>query len=597
MADAWQTYPIEFSGGLITNLSAIQQGTQLPGTARQLRNFEPSVEGGYRRITGYNKYSSTAVGTTGTPATGKVRGVFLYDGKVIAVRNNDSGGEGEIYESSGTTWTRRSTDSVRFGTQDTKVRGVKYNFNGTEKLMLVDGNSYPIIYDASDNSVTQLTDTNTNGAKHVTVYRDHIVLAKTKSVVISTLLSDTDYSPATGALEYFFKDVVTGLEVFRDKLFIFTKSEIHSISGTSSGDFVRSPVSVDLGCVREDTIQELAGDVIFMGPDGLRQLSGTERIGDVGLGAISKTIQSEAIAFLNLYDDFSSVVVRGKSQYRVFGYLESRRRADSDGLLATQFSSQGEGNVAWAELKGIKAFCTFSGYDDNTEVILFGNEDGYVYQMERSISFDGTAIPASFYTPYYPINDPTIRKTIYVVHNYIDPDGNFQAQMRLDYDFGGSVRPDPIILTNNIDSTDPIGRFGTDTYTTWESTATANVNGAQTDDTNIEVDGNSGTIAVGQYVSGTGIVGTPTVVTVTDQNNIVLSSAQTLDDDTELSFSTHATADVAFLFGNVARVKLRDQATGSGFVVSVEYTTDVATPTQEFTIDAVALEYATNSRR
>ena len=39
MADAWKTYPIEFSGGLISNLSPLQQGINAPGSARTLRNM------------------------------------------------------------------------------------------------------------------------------------------------------------------------------------------------------------------------------------------------------------------------------------------------------------------------------------------------------------------------------------------------------------------------------------------------------------------------------------------------------------------------------------------------------------------------------
>ena len=30
MADGWQTYPFEFRGGLISNLSPLQHGTQAP---------------------------------------------------------------------------------------------------------------------------------------------------------------------------------------------------------------------------------------------------------------------------------------------------------------------------------------------------------------------------------------------------------------------------------------------------------------------------------------------------------------------------------------------------------------------------------------
>ena len=44
MPTKWQTYPIEFREGLITNMSPLQQGINSPGSARELKNFEPSIE-------------------------------------------------------------------------------------------------------------------------------------------------------------------------------------------------------------------------------------------------------------------------------------------------------------------------------------------------------------------------------------------------------------------------------------------------------------------------------------------------------------------------------------------------------------------------
>lgn len=59
--DKWQTYPVEFKGGLVSNLSPLQHGIQQPGSARVLRNYEPSVEGGYKRILGYQKFDTAIV--------------------------------------------------------------------------------------------------------------------------------------------------------------------------------------------------------------------------------------------------------------------------------------------------------------------------------------------------------------------------------------------------------------------------------------------------------------------------------------------------------------------------------------------------------
>ena len=73
------------------------------------------------------------------------------------------------------------------------------------------------------------------------------------------------------------------------------------------------------------------------------------------------------------------------------------------------------------------------------------------------------------------------------------------------------------------------------------TTATALVNSSSINNTTaIPVDGNSGTISVGDVVTGTGISGVVTVSTVTDQNTLVFSSAQTLSNNASLTFTNAA---------------------------------------------------------
>ena len=66
--------------------------------------------------------------------------------------------------------------------------------------------------------------------------------------------------------------------------------------------------------------------------------------------------------------------------------------------------------------------------------------------------------------------------------------------------------------------------------------ASADVNGTVSSSTNVALDGNSGTIAVGDVVTGSGITGYVTVATVTSQNAIVLDTSVSLSDDTKLKF-------------------------------------------------------------
>ena len=65
MPTKWETFPIKLTGGLVTNLGRLEHGLQSPGSATILTNFEPSVNTGYSRILGYNKFSQSVVPGTG----------------------------------------------------------------------------------------------------------------------------------------------------------------------------------------------------------------------------------------------------------------------------------------------------------------------------------------------------------------------------------------------------------------------------------------------------------------------------------------------------------------------------------------------------
>ena len=87
------------------------------------------------------------------------------------------------------------------------------------------------------------------------------------------------------------------------------------------------------------------------------------------------------------------------------------------------------------------------------------------------------------------------------------------------------------------------------------------------------VDGNSGTIAVGQRVIGAGISDGDVVVkvvTVTDQNNLVLDKAIKVADDAQLAFTTDANVEakgeeyeVTAVSSNTLTIKLLDDPNGA----------------------------------
>ena len=446
MPDRWQTYPLEFSGGLISNLSPLQHGSTAPGSARILTNFEPSTDGGYRRIEGFEKFNSNTV--TGQ---NNILGVVFYKDRAIVARDQSAGDPKLFAGSTSGAYVDLST-SLTLGTNSSRVRFARYNFDGTDKLYIVDGIGYPLILaGVAASDLSQLSSpSDIQGATHVTEFKDHIFLAKGENLVFSAPFSDTDFTAASGGGIINVGSDITAIIPFREQLIVFSESKINRVIGNSISDFKMQPIADDIGCISGDTVQEIAGDVIFLGPDGLRTLAGTEKNQDFNLGSITKSVQKQIISLTTNSTSFASVVIREKSQYRIFGFNTNVTESASKGIIGTQLQTAQGMTINWAETSGIKAFVADSVYVGKVETILFANDDGYVYKMESGNSFDGDNINASFATPYFPITDPRLRKTIYRATVYTEPQGSVALDFNLRYDLSGEgvIEPETITLSN-----------------------------------------------------------------------------------------------------------------------------------------------------
>lgn len=446
MATQWQTFPMEFKGGLISNLSPLQQGINAVGSATTLQNFEPAKEGGYKKVLGYSKYIDDEV-----PGSGVVLGVKVAnEEKAIAVRKNGSN-LSQYYINVAGSWSSLGAAASLGG----KVRGASFNFNGTHKIFFVDGVNSPAVFEDTTDTLSFLTvPTDVTGASQVTVYKQHVFVAKGVTLSFSAPFNENDWTVANGAGTISVGHQITGLIVFRDQLIVFSRNKIQRLVGSSVSDFQLLPIAEDIGCLYPDTIQEVGGDVLFMGPDGLRLLGATERIGDFGLEIASEPITKDAKRFLNSSENFCSVVLRDKAQYRVFSYIESVDNDSSEGLLGTKFSDQGASNIEWATLKGYKAYCADGRYVPGVEVTIFGGLDGYVYRLETQASRDGANIEAIYQSPFMPITDPQKRKTLYKMALYVDTSGTFEVDVNLYFDifsvanYNGTIRPQTITLSS-----------------------------------------------------------------------------------------------------------------------------------------------------
>jgi len=468
MATQWQTFPIEFRGGLISNLSPLQHGTNAVGSATILQNFEPNKEGGYSKIKGYEKFSTTAVTGSGPILALKV----ISSGRMVVARKNASNFT-QYYYGTGTTWTSMATSA---GTNGGKVRHAEFNLDGNDKVVFVDGTNYPVVYNTSGNTATFMTSANSTdvlGAEHVAVFKGTAFYAKGNNVYFTAPFTVDDFSVANGAGSINVGNDVTGLVVFRDQLIIFTTSTIKRLTGNTSADFQVSPITDRIGCINGDTIQEVGGDIMYLAPDGIRLLSATDRIGDFGLDIASDSIFKDANTFISNSSIFSSVLLREKAQYRIFSYVASEQDSTAKGLIATKFVSQGATGISWATTKGIKAYVTDGRYSGSQETIAFANEDGYIYVLDTGSDFDGADIEAIYESPFMPLTDPQLRKTFYKMTLYAEPTGSMSLDVNLKFDFASGtstavVQPQTITVSSTGSSVFLYGGtgsvFGTATF-------------------------------------------------------------------------------------------------------------------------------------
>ena len=535
MPDSSQVQPVAFNceGGLVLNRSNF---IMQPGEALQLENFEPDISGGYRRISGFRKYVNAVVPHTSSSSESLLM-IANFDNKVLAARgekifssasaelsiaiaaDTSMTGSGTItvpstlgFSSSGTlqinseiftytgktsttftgvtravsstaaahakldvvseSWTVRDTGR----TSAAKYHFERYNFDGNEKIVCVDGVNAPVIFNTSM-TAADVSDSSVAGATVVAAYRNHMFYGgkstTPQEIVFSEPFDEDGFNSGQGAGSIKVDDTVVALKVFRDSLFIFCESRIFKLTGSSSSDFSVQPVTRNIGCINSFTVQEFAGDLIFLGPDGLRTVAATARIGDTELGTISKNIQTVFDENISDAGSFDSVVIPDKTQYRIFFTKDGQGQTLSKGAICVLKKEAFE----FSETRGIQVACTDTFVESGDVIVLHGDTTGFIQRQESGNDFDGTAILGRYRSPDMSFGDSGIRKHMQrVIINY-KPEADINADLILRYDNEDtdSARP----ANYPLDTANVAAQYGSATYST-QGSATQFVYGGPT---------------------------------------------------------------------------------------------------------------------
>ncbi len=539
MADNLATFPVPCGGGLISNVDPLTHGGQLPGSAYRMINYEPSLNGGYRRISGYtnaygeltglanspvlglhvspdinqgifgcrkptsgNNYlhwynhyydvtlasgegsgftvgetvtgvvssgDSTVVAATGTVISKTADALVINFGKlpdnIFATGNVLTGGTSSATGTVQSTptvkgWQAVTTSGSPTMTGVSQVRFESFNW-GTPKIALVDGVNPAAIYDGT--TYTQITHAFApTDPTLVAAYQNHLFLAgdpaEPYNLYHSISEDETNFGVDLGAMVLNVGFKIVQLKVFRNVLYIFGENNIKSLEGTNRDDWVVRTVTSNLGCIAPDSVAEFNGELIFLAPDGLRPVSGTDRIGDIELATLSKPIQSVFETYID-QEDLSTIriiIVKKKSQFRLF-FADQNSLGLIAGIRRSGVNTQA--GFEFGQLVGIEVNSGHSGYIGDEEFVIHGDSNGFVYRQEDGNTFAGDPIFSLYQTPYLYMDDPEVRKNIHNISTYLRSEGILEVVMALEYDYGDTTVLNPTDF--NFDTVGAAAYYGT----------------------------------------------------------------------------------------------------------------------------------------
>lgn len=435
MADNLRTFATPCMGGLVVNQDPLTQGAQLAGSATRLINYEPALNGGYRRISGYTNTYGEVPGEANTAVLGVHVSADIDDG-IFATRKPVSGSNYlHKWNSSTESWDTVTSVGSPTMTGVSKVRFESFNW-GAPKFAMADGVNPASTWDGT--TYVQLNGGESPSAPSlVAAFNNHLFLAGDSSepynLFFSAPLDETNWTPAAGAGVINVGFEVVQIKSFRNEMYIFGRNNIKRLVGNNISDFVLQTVTSNLGCVAPDSVAEFNGEILFLAPDGIRPVTGTDRIGDIELATLSKPIQS-------IFEDYTAnedlatmttVVVKKKSQFRLFFANQ-----DSLGIIgAIRRSGTGGTGFEFSQLVGVSVNCAHSGYIGDEEFVIHGDSVGYVFRQEVGNDFDGREIFSLFQTPFFYMDDPALRKSFYDIDTYMRSEGEVTVTMAVDYDY------------------------------------------------------------------------------------------------------------------------------------------------------------------
>ena len=306
-----------------------------------------------------------------------------------------------------------------------------YATNGVDRAWQWDGTGFTFIE----------TGMTTDTPSHVNAHKNHLFLSFTGgSIQHSSITNPLEWNVVTGAAELNTGDEITGMiPVPGQVLAVFNRNQTLVLYGSSTLDWNLQTHSEESGAI--EWSMEKMGYPRYLDDRGLMHLPNVQEYGDFAANTFSQKIQPLLDSKKSLVT--ASMRVRKKNQYRIFFSDNTGITSTYDGTKLVGFTRQDY---------GLPVLVTCSAEDTNgDEVLYFGSNDGYIYQMDSGTSFDGTAIETILRPIFNHSKSPQNKKYYRKVVLEVDITGSTELQFTPDYSYADPKLPVGATQTNEVE--------------------------------------------------------------------------------------------------------------------------------------------------
>jgi len=322
------------------------------------------------------------------------------------------------------------------------------NFGGnvnTNRLYGCDGKNRGFEFDGTV-FVPIETGMTTDAPEHVYAHKNHLFFSFIGSSQHSGPGTPYIWSAVLGAAEIAMGDTVTGFmgqpgNIDTAALAIFTRNSIGILYGSSINNWSLSHYKQGAGALAY-TIQHI-GSTLMLDDRGITSLSTTADYGNFADATLSTPVQK----WLLTKTASASCVLRDRNQYCIFF-------TDKSGLYTTIDNRKIKGMMPVLFPDAVKCIDSYETTGGDEEV-YFGDENGYVYQMEKGTSFDGDSIEAYITLAFNHFKSPTTLKRYRRATIELDGKGYYEFEFSYDLEYLSTETEQPagIIKTEAISLT------------------------------------------------------------------------------------------------------------------------------------------------